>query len=274
MWNKKWNPLIDIVVGTRRIVLKYFIPNQPNDYALKSDGSPLSIADLEINSYLATNLQKFYPQIAIVSEENDADQNLEAMLRDEVFIIDPLDGTQSFIEGNPEFTVNVALKINKSLELGIIYLPVDDVLYYADSEIGCLKIINASKEERDIVLLQTQQKKIQKELRIIATKRKDEVEEIKRITVKIQKKISFIHVASAIKFCWLCDDRADAYFRIARIKIWDVAAGFVLVKNCGFEVHHQENNLVPMILKNEYIEKLAKNELRIEPFIIKRKMDF
>ncbi len=269
--NSKYRELIDVVIGVREIILRHFNHGQKNAHQNKFDGSPVTIADLEANAYLVENLQKLFPEIAILSEENDTAQNLAATESRQVFIIDPLDGTSSFVAGNKEFAVNLALKIDDELVLGIIYLPVDDVLYYADSLSGCVMISQASGEKK-ITNLSRKNLEQKDEITIIATKRKDEIDMLAKLFARVVQKHKIINVASAIKFCMLCDGRADAYFRVVRLSIWDIAAGFVLAKNCGFEVlDYDGNDLLQKVGRGDYLQKIATDQFRSEAFIIKKK---
>jgi 3'(2'), 5'-bisphosphate nucleotidase len=77
-------------------------------------------------------LTQIFPQYKIVSEENSQTDNLLAAKENEYFMIDPLDGTSSFIKKSDEFTVNIAFIKNKKAVFGSIYLPVQDILYYTD----------------------------------------------------------------------------------------------------------------------------------------------
>ena len=69
-------------------------------------------------------LKQIFPQYKIVSEENSQTDNLLAAKENEYFMIDPLDGTSSFIKKSDEFTVNIAFIKNKKAVFGSIYLPV------------------------------------------------------------------------------------------------------------------------------------------------------
>jgi 3'(2'), 5'-bisphosphate nucleotidase len=268
--NPKYDQVIETVIESGKIALKYFKPNQETAYEIKSDESPVTKADLEVNQYLTESLKKFYPSIKTISEEGDVAENLAAILSDKTFIIDPIDGTDSFIKGSKEFTINVALKLNSDLVMGIIYLPVDDVLYYADSWFGCYKIINATGAS-EVIKITQKNNCAEDKITIITTRREDEFEQIKKLLSGVKQEINFINIASSLKFCFLCDGNADAYYRAARIKIWDVAAGFALVKACGFEItNHHNDDLLKIIFDKFFLENSAKNQFRIEPFIIRK----
>jgi 3'(2'), 5'-bisphosphate nucleotidase len=189
--NKRYDTLIKIIIESGKIALQNFHPGEKSDYNIKSDSSELTKADLEVNEFLIRNLSKFYPQIPVISEENNIEQNAAAILCKEVFIIDPLDGTSSFVKGSPEFTINISLKSDKDLTLGAIYSPMQDILYYADNECGVYKISNASSDAK-IQKLQKTDLENKSELNVIATRREDEFAEIKKMLFASDKKINYI----------------------------------------------------------------------------------
>ncbi|HLD76499.1 MAG TPA: inositol monophosphatase family protein, partial [Rickettsiales bacterium] len=146
--NLNYPQIIETIIASRDIILKHFTPNQESAFERKSDNSKVAKADLETNSHIINSLQKFYPEIAIISEENPQEDNIQALLQDKVFIIDPIDGTNSFVRGDAEFTVNIALKIKDKLVAGAIYLPIRDVVYYAENG-NLFKIENATNLEQN-----------------------------------------------------------------------------------------------------------------------------
>lgn len=106
----------------------------------------------------------------------------------------------------------------------------------------------------------------------IATRREDELQEIKNFFVKKNiSNIEFVSLSSSAKFCYLAEGRADIYLRAARIKLWDVAAGFAIVKATGYQVtDHVDNDLLAKILDKNYVTTLQNEKFRIDPFMIKK----
>jgi 3'(2'), 5'-bisphosphate nucleotidase len=85
----------------------------------KSDTSKVTSADIAISNFLCEELTKEFPQIPIICEEG----NLREISSEIFFLIDPIDGTSSFISNNLEFSVNIALIKNKKAVFGLIYAP-------------------------------------------------------------------------------------------------------------------------------------------------------
>lgn len=97
---------------------KYF--RLPNDEATKADNSPVTIADQEIERLIRQEIIKHFPDHGIIGEEYD-NINIDA---DYVWIIDPIDGTSSFITGKPIFGNLIALTFKKIPIIGIVNQPI------------------------------------------------------------------------------------------------------------------------------------------------------
>ena len=98
----------------------------------KDDNSPITKADLESNKILRSTLEK--TGIPILSEESDDDKaRLES---EKVWIVDPLDGTQDFVNKTGEFTILVGLVENHIPIMGLVYMPIKKILYLAEKGMG------------------------------------------------------------------------------------------------------------------------------------------
>lgn len=91
------------------------------DVAQKGDGSPVTTADLASNAILLEGLREILPHVPIISEETAADPAVGTA--NSVWIIDPLDGTRSFIEGRDDFSILIALVIDQIARFGLMYFP-------------------------------------------------------------------------------------------------------------------------------------------------------
>ena len=98
----------------------------------KEDNSPITKADLESNKILRATLEK--TGIPILSEESDDDKT--RLDSEKVWIVDPLDGTQDFVNKTGEFTILVGLVENHIPVMGLVYLPIKKILYLAERGIG------------------------------------------------------------------------------------------------------------------------------------------
>ncbi|MBL6785403.1 MAG: adenylyl-sulfate kinase [Rickettsiales bacterium] len=205
------------------IILDYYQSYQEQDTNYKKDGSEVTKADIAANDFINNELIKLFPDIPIVSEENTESENFAAAKSPLYFLIDPLDGTQSFVKKQDEFTVNIALISNSKPIFGLIYLPVGNILYHTDAD------FNAYKNDKQIFAVAASEK-----YRVICTKREPEKSEI--LTYLNDNNInaeSFLSVSSSLKFCQIAEGQADLYPRKVSIYAWDVAAGNAIVNASG-----------------------------------------
>jgi len=205
------------------IILDYYQSDQEKNTNYKNDGSEATKADIASNYYINKELTRLFPDIPIVSEENNESENFKAAKSPLYFLIDPLDGTQSFIKKQDEFTVNIALISSLKPIFGLIYLPVGNILYHTDAE------FNAYKNDKQIFAVAASDK-----YRVICTKREPEKSEI--LTYLNDNKIdteSLLSVSSSLKFCQIAEGHADLYPRKVSIYAWDVAAGNAIVNASG-----------------------------------------
>ncbi len=96
----------------------------------KADGAgPVTEADLAVNTYLEEQLRSARPDYGWLSEESE--DNPDRLACDTVFIVDPIDGTRSFVEGSRTWAHSVAVAKAGIVTAGAIYLPMRDLLYTA-----------------------------------------------------------------------------------------------------------------------------------------------
>ena len=192
-------------------------------------------ADIVANKFILRELKQIFPQYKIVSEENSQTNNLLAAKENEYFMIDPLDGTSSFIKKSDEFTVNIAFIKNKKAVFGSIYLPVQDILYYTDENNDACQIKNYSKNNTPKTTISVSTKTNQ--AKIICTKREPEKSEIiadlRLRNIQIENLLS---VSSSYKFCLIAEGKADLYPRRANINAWDIAAGHAIINAANGKV--------------------------------------
>jgi len=107
----------------------------------KADRSPVTDADRLSHEILTAALKRNYAY-PVLSEEGKSIEYDERRRWETFWLVDPLDGTKEFINGNGEFTVNAALIRGGVPVMGAIYVPVKDLLYYAFKGSGAYRIEN------------------------------------------------------------------------------------------------------------------------------------
>lgn len=99
----------------------------------KSDNSFVTVADRETEKYLRASIEKVFPDDGILGEE-EGEKPGRSNRR---WILDPIDGTYSFVHGVPLYGILIGLEIDGEAVLGVVNLPALDELVYAASGLGC-----------------------------------------------------------------------------------------------------------------------------------------
>ena len=161
-------------------------------------------------------------------------------------LIDPLDGTKEFVKRNGEFTVNIALIHKHKPVLGIIYIPVKDVFYFAAINFGTYKLEN-SKTITDDLSIEALISKSQRlplnnnnktSLTVIGS-RSHTSEEFSEFVKRLEAKygnVEFISSGSSLKLCIVAEGKADVYPRFGPTMEWDTAAGQAIVEQADGSV--------------------------------------
>ncbi|HYG76229.1 MAG TPA: inositol monophosphatase family protein [Planctomycetota bacterium] len=100
----------------------------------KHDDSPVTQADKEAEAVIRGVISKYYPRHSIVGEEGGTSEGDP----DYRWIVDPIDGTKTFIHGVPFYGVLIGVEVRGSTDVGVVYLPAFDELVVAARGLGCL----------------------------------------------------------------------------------------------------------------------------------------
>ena len=101
----------------------------PPNVRWKDPTEPVTEADRAVNAYLVRQFGQLFPQDGVLAEESKDD--FSRLARDRVWMVDPLDGTAEFIAHNGEFVIMIGLAVAGEPVVGVVYQPIDDVMYGA-----------------------------------------------------------------------------------------------------------------------------------------------
>jgi|MDTG01.4.fsa_nt_gb 3'(2'), 5'-bisphosphate nucleotidase len=266
---KEYKKLLKIIYDSGKIA-KYYFSNDVN-VQIKKDKTELTQADLEIHDFLKKNIKETYFNYEVISEENNNEENIQIIEKDSFFIIDPIDGTKSFINRSIDFSINLSLIKNEAILFSSIYLPMEDKMYIADERFSYL-IRSYNDYTNNIYNKICSKKKIFKSnIDVLCTKRNEEFLEIKKFLKQSSKKISYHNIASSKKFCLISEGFYDVYIRKVNIKIWDIVSGFHIARNSGLVIEDLHGvNIYKKIISKKYLNEISKNGFKIDKFIIKR----
>lgn len=230
-----------------KIMSVYTDPDADFEIEKKADNSPLTIADKKSHETISGILSG--TNIPILSEEGKKIPYETRREWNELWIVDPLDGTKEFIKKNGEFTVNIAYVKDGIPQAGVIYIPVREELYIGDCEYGAFKLENIKSipEEENFHSLISRASKLpvneeRKDFVVVASRShlSAETEEFIEKMKGLHKSIETISKGSSLKLCLIAEGKADIYPRFAPTMEWDTAAGHAIIKAAGKEVYHTD----------------------------------
>ncbi len=196
------------------------------------------MADIAAHESICHGLHQLTPEIPVLSEELDI-VGFEARRHwKQYWLIDPLDGTKEFLERNGEFTVNIALIEENTPILGVIYAPVFDFCYFAESNGGAFKQLMQQPPKSIYTHLWKKDSPI-----TIAISRRHGMASLQHFFTQFSA-LSLIRCGSALKFCWLAEGFADLYPRFSPTCEWDTAAGQCILKEAGGAVIDHQGQIL------------------------------
>ena len=216
------NSLINTFILSGNISLD--LRNKGLKKKIKSDNTPVTNGDIQVNDLLTKKITDLTPNIKIISEENLI--NKENKNLKDFWLIDPIDGTYDYINGKDEFTINAALILNKKPVAGIINAPDKNRLFYSFGLANSFELSNKSKTE-----LACKKKSKDNEINAVAYSNNPKPE----ITA-IYKKYNitnFTRMKSSLKFCVIASGEFDFYAAEPRAYEWDIAAGHAILEHAG-----------------------------------------
>ena len=193
---------------------------------VKSDNTPVSNGDIQVNKILTKKIQEITPNIAIVSEES-SNHKLDSNLKD-FWLIDPIDGTKDYINNRDEFTLNAALILNKKPVIGVITAPAKERVFYSYGLSNSYELIG----NQEISLMDKE--KNDKELTAVSysNQLKPEIFEV----YQKYKITSHQKMKSSLKFCVIAAGEFDMYVAEPRACEWDIAAGHAILEHAGGKI--------------------------------------
>ena len=214
--------------------------------SIKGPSDFVTNADIKAEKIIIDELTKSRKNYSILSEESGSKENKDI---DNVWIIDPIDGTINFLHGVPHFAISIALKSNNEIVSGLIYDPIKDEMFYAEKNNGAYfnnKRIRVSKR-----------KKIEECLFASGEIDNENIKQKTNAKLSIRKSGS-----AALDMAYVASGRYDGYFQ-KNLNLWDIAAGIIIVKEAGGQVNDlnlkQNNNIDITASSSSINEQLLKN---------------
>lgn len=190
----------------------------------KGPADPVTEADFASQEAVRNLVRRHFPDHDFLSEEEPHSRMADGQMR---WILDPLDGTQNYVHGLPLFAVSLALEENGQILVGCVYNPISDECYTAAQGQGArcngevIRVSRARALSEALVAISLPPR---------VHREGPELKSLVHVSVEAQgiRRIG----SSALNLCWVAAGKLDAFFA-TDTKIWDVAAGVLLVQEAG-----------------------------------------
>ena len=174
----------------------------PYDFVTKTDKY--------VEKVLIEELSKIKKNYSFITEETGIIKNKD---KENIWIIDPIDGTTNFLHGIPHFAICIALQHKNEIVSGLIFDPIKDEMFFAEKDKGAF--------------LNNQRLRVSK---------KNSIDECLFSSNHEGVKFSNLNMrysgCAALDLAYVASGRLDGFFH-NNINLWDVAAGEILVKEAG-----------------------------------------
>ena len=239
------NIIIKAAEKTSKALIRDFGEIEKLQVSVKGPSDFVSNADTKAEKIIIEELKKARPNYSIISEEEGSETNKDT---ENVWIIDPIDGTTNFLHGIPHFAVSIALRAKNEIVCGVIYDPIKDEMFYAEKNNGAYfnnyRIKVSKRKNFDDCIFATGGSDEEK------LKNKD----IANLTIRKTG-------SAALDMAYVAAGRFDGYFQ-RNLNLWDIAAGIIIVKEAGGqtnEIDLSKNKNINIIASSSSIsEKLGK----------------
>lgn len=210
-----------------KIAQKYYKQNPETD--IKSDNSPVTIADEEINQLVIDRVKKEFPDHGILGEEQSY-----SLGRDYLWVCDPIDGTLPFAMGQPTFMFSIALVHKGDPVVSVLFDLSNGELYHAVKNNGAF--LNDQR-------ISVSKRSLSKSLHFVPSNLRNLFEN-KDFYLKLDRKVSQTNpvYGCVFKAVIIAEGLADASIWLRNVHPWDMAGVALLVTEAGGKVTDREGN--------------------------------
>ena len=251
---EKFEEILEIAKKAGKILHGYFGKAGLNK-KMKEGCQLVTEADIASQDFIVSKLKKKFPDFGILSEEGINEIDFE-----KIWVIDPLDGTDNFVSGNPNFSVSIALT-DKNLKpgLGVVYAPVLDKLFYSFGN----GVSYCNKKKISVKKRLINESVLGLEF---TTNQELKIEALKLLSILVEKGVIRIRMSgsAALSICYTASGIFDGYFHL-RLNPWDFSAARLILENAGgkFLFKKEEKQKYSVIGGNNQMFNLLRGTLKL-----------
>jgi len=220
------HPMLTIAVrAARQTIMRAYTELDRIEVDAKGVNDFVTSVDKEAEAAIIYQIRKSYPDHSIVGEENGENRGTN---QDYLWIVDPLDGTNNFVNGVPHFAVSIAMQYKGKTEVAVVYDPVRDELFSAVRGKGAklndfrLRVNNVNDLGGSLVATG------------FPFKARQHTETYMKLFGEAFSLSADLRRAgsAALDLAYVAAGRVDAFFELG-LKPWDIAAGDLIVREAG-----------------------------------------
>jgi 3'(2'), 5'-bisphosphate nucleotidase len=196
----------------------------------KLDQSPVTAADEAAQAVILDGLTRLMPGVPVVAEEAGLQPEL---LPGSFLLVDPLDGTREFIAGRREFTVNVALVVERTPVLGVIAAPALGHMWRGCVGSGAERLIFVPGQPPKAVEPAPIRTRRAPSRGLVAALSRSHLDARTQAFLDDLPIVERTTLGSSAKFCLVAEGNADVYPRLSPTREWDIAAGQAVLTAAG-----------------------------------------
>lgn len=224
--------LIEAVDAAHRRVMAIYHETFEVEY--KDDHSPVTEADRAAHHLLVDALTALTPDVPVLSEESEAPPYAVRQQWARYWLIDPLDGTRSFVRRTGEFTVNIALIEHGEPVFGMVGAPVTGTVWWGDATQGAWKRDAEGQVTHIACRALPTPATADHPWRIVGSMHSGRTR--MQAFCEALPPHETLHFSSSFKFCMIAEGVADLYPRLAPTSEWDTAAAHAILRAAGGDV--------------------------------------
>ncbi len=201
-------------------------------------------SDRKVEKILIEELSKAKKNYSIITEESGIINNSD---KENIWVIDPIDGTSNFLHGIPHFCISLALVCNKEIISGLVFDPIKNEIFYAEKNSG--SFFNNHR---------------------IRVSKKSDLEECLFGTnnhgVRNSNLNTRVSGSAALDLAYVASGRLDGFFQ-KNLNLWDIAAGVLIVREAGGKTNLIDSSKIEKInLKASSINIYEKMVKKLDNF--------
>ena len=228
------NIMIRAAEKAARSLIRDFGEVEQLQISSKGPGDFVSAADRKAEEVIFEELSRAQPDYSFLMEESGSKEGKDT---DNRWIVDPLDGTTNFLNGVPHWAISIALEHKGEIIAGVVYDPIKDEMFRAEKNEGAfvgrhrLRVSGRTDLMNSVIGTGQPRRAVEKQAKFM--------KEYAAVTAVAPGMRRF--GAAALDLAYVAAGRLDGFWE-RDLKPWDIAAGYIIVKEAGGFVSHIDDD--------------------------------